>query len=63
MLHYCTDQIYGSASQTSWTDQFFFLKPWPIRIFEDLPFSLYFGAASESDEGLDRLAADHIQYF
>ena len=48
-----TDQLDGPAGQTSWTDQFFFyLKPWPVCIFEDFPFSLYIVAASESDEGL-----------
>ena len=31
---------------------FFYLKPWPVSIFEDFPFSLYNVAASESDEGL-----------
>ena len=30
----------------------FILKPWPVRIFEDSPFSLYIVADSESDEGL-----------
>ena len=30
----------------------FYLKPWPVRILEDFPFSLYIVAASESDEGL-----------
>ena len=53
--------VNGSASQTSWMDQldrpagetsFFYLKPWPVRVFEDFPFSLYIVAASESDEGL-----------
>ena len=47
--------------RTSWTDQLdrssgrtssLYLKPWPVRIFEDSPFSLYIVAASESDEGL-----------
>ena len=55
----------GSASQTSWTDQldspadrpagqtsYFYLKPWPVRIFAYFPFSLYIVAASESDKGL-----------
>ena len=51
----------GPAGQTSWTNQLdgpagqtssFYLKPWPVRIFEDYPFSLYIVAASESDEGL-----------
>ena len=49
------------AGRTSWTDQLdrpagqtssFYLKPWPVRIFKDFPFSLYIVAASESDEGL-----------
>ena len=43
------------AERTSWTDQLdgsLYLKPWPVRIFEDSPFSLYIVAASESDEGL-----------
>ena len=53
--------VNGSASLTSWTDQLdgpagqtssFYLKPWPVCIFEDFPFSLYIVAASESDEGL-----------
>ena len=30
----------------------FHLKPWPVRIFEDFPFSLYIVTVSESDEGL-----------
>ena len=55
------DQLYRPAGRTSWTDQLdrsagqtssFYLKPWPVRIFEDFPFSLYIVAASESDEGL-----------
>ena len=28
------------------------MKPWPVRIFEDFPFSVYIVAASESEEGL-----------
>ena len=56
-----TNQLDGPAGQTSWTDQLdgpagqtssFYLKPWPVRILEDYPFSLYIVAASESDEGL-----------
>ena len=56
-----TDHLDVPAGQTSWTDQLdgpagrtssFYLKPWPVRIFEDYPFSLYIVAASESDEGL-----------
>ena len=43
-----TDQLDGPAGRTS----SFYLKPWPVRIFEDFPFSLYIVAASESDEGL-----------
>ena len=52
--------VNGCASQTSWTDQLdrpaghtssFYLKPWPVRIFEDFPFSLYVDAASAA-EGL-----------
>ena len=55
------DQLDGPAGWTSWTDQLngpagqtssLYLKPWPVRIFEDFPFSLYIVAASESDEGL-----------
>ena len=55
------DQLDGSAGQTSWTDKpdrpagrisSFYLKPWPVRLVEDFPFSLYIVAASESDEGL-----------
>ena len=30
----------------------FYLKPWPVRLFEDWHLSLYIVAASESDEGL-----------
>ena len=53
--------LVGPAGRTSWTDQLdrpagrtssFYLKPWPVRIFEGFPFSLYIVAASESDEGL-----------
>ena len=43
-----TDQLDGPAGQTS----SFYLKPWPVPIFEDFRFSLYIVAASESDEGL-----------
>ena len=44
-----TDQLNGSAGEISWTDQLdrpagrtssLYLKPWPVRIFEDWPFSL-----------------------
>ena len=54
------DQLDTPAKQTSWTDQMdrpagwtssFYLKPWPVRIFEDFSFSLYIVAASESDDG------------
>ena len=57
----CTDQLDRPAAQTSCMDQLdgparqtssFYLKPRPVRIFEDFPFSLYIVAASESDEGL-----------
>ena len=44
----CTDQLDRPAGRTS----SLCLKPWPIRIFEDWPFSLYIVAASESNEGL-----------
>ena len=37
----------------------FLLKPWPVCIFEDFPFSLYIVAASESDEGLVYLNKCH----
>ena len=56
-----TDQLDGPAGRISWTEQMdesagrnrsLYLKPWPVRIFEDWPFSLYIIAASESDEGL-----------
>ena len=43
-----SDQLDGLAGQTS----SFYLKPWPVRIFEDFPLSLYIVAASESDKGL-----------
>ena len=59
------DQLDGPAERTSWTDQMdrpagriswrtssIYLKPWPLRIFEHWPFSLYIVTASESDEGL-----------
>ena len=55
------DQLDGSARQTSWTDQFF--------IFEALasshirPSSLYFVAASKSDEGLVYLTKHFYQPF
>ena len=48
----CVD---GSASRTSWIDQLdgpAGTTSWPVPIFEDLPFSLYIVAASESDKGL-----------
>ena len=53
--------VVGPAGRTSWMDQLegpagqtssFYLKPWPVRIFEDFTLSLYIVAASESDEGL-----------
>ena len=56
-----TGQLDGPAGQTSWTDQldrpagrtsYFYLKPWPVHLFEDFPFSFYIVAASESDKGL-----------
>ena len=56
-----TDQLDGPDGRTRWTDQLdrpagrtssFYLKPWPVRIFEDCPFSLYIVATSESDECL-----------
>ena len=56
-----TNQLDGPAGWTSWTDQLdrpagrtssFYLKPWPVRIFKDFPFSLYIVAASESDKCL-----------
>ena len=59
--------VNGSASRTSWTDQpdgpagrtsSFYLKPWPVRIFKDFPFSSYIVAASESDEGLVYIVLD-----
>ena len=43
-----TDQLNGPAGQTN----SFYLKPWPVRIFNDSTFSLYIVAASESDQGL-----------
>ena len=59
------NQLDGPAGQTSWMDMldgpvyrpagqtnYFYLKPLPVRIFEDFPFSLYIVAASESDKGL-----------
>ena len=56
-----TDQLDELAGRTSWTDQLdgsaeqtssLYLKPWPVRTFEDLPFRLYIVAASKSNEGL-----------
>ena len=56
-----TDKLDRPAGQTSWTDQLdgpagrtssLYLKSWPVRIFEDWPFSLYIVAASKSNEGL-----------
>ena len=41
------DHLDRTAGRTS----SFYLKPWPVRIFEDFPYSLYIVAASESDEG------------
>ena len=55
------DQLHGPAGQTRWTDRldrpagrtiYLYLKPWPVRIFKEWPFSVYIVAASESDEGL-----------
>ena len=62
-------RFFGPAGRTSWTDQLdraagqtssLYFKPWPVRIFEDWPFSLNIVAASESDEGL--VYAPIIQY-
>ena len=59
--NYRSSLLDGPAGQTGWTDQLdgsagwissLYLKPWPVCIFEDCPFSLYIVAASESDEGL-----------
>jgi len=71
-----TDQLDGSAGwsagQISWTDQLdgsagrissLYLKPWPVRIFEDSLFSLYIVAASESDEGLVYLSITCSEFF
>ena len=67
-----TDQLDGPAGQTSWTDQLdgpagqtssFYLKPWPVRIIEDFPFSVYVVAASESDEGLVFVNNPSKKYF
>ena len=41
------DQLDGPAG---WTSSLY-LKPWPVRIFKDWPFSLYIVTASESDVG------------
>ena len=51
------DQLDRSAGWISWMDQLdgsdgqtssLYLKPWPVSIFEDSPFSLYIVTASES---------------
>ena len=62
-----TDQLNGLAGRTSWTDKlgwidqldrpvgwtsYFYLKPWPVRIFKDWTFSLYIVAASMSVKDL-----------
>ena len=67
LLFSATDDISSSFFELLWCFQsralgvlkmsFFlkdpvYLKPWPVRIFEDWPFSSYIVAASESDEGL-----------
>ena len=66
------NQLDESAGRTSWTDQLdvtagptssFYLKPWPVCIFEDFPFSLYIVAASESDEGLVWITNEKFDYF
>ena len=54
-----TDQLDGPAGQTS----SFYLKPWPVGIFEDFPFSLYIVAASESDKGLVFMCLVYILHF
>ena len=55
------DQLDRSAGQISWMDQLdgsagqissLYSKPWPVRIFEDSPFSLKIVAASKADKGL-----------
>ena len=63
-----TDQLNGPAGRTSWTDQLdrpagrtssLFLKPWPVRIFKDFPFSLYTVSASESGKRLGFFMRNH----
>ena len=47
-----TDQLDGPADRPAGQTSSFYLKPWPVRIFKDFPFSLYIVAATESDKGL-----------
>ena len=54
------DQLDRPARETSWTDQLdrpaeqnssLYLKPWPVHIFKELPFSL--GERSEKQAGAE----------
>ena len=64
-------KMHGPAGRTSWTDQLdgpagqtssFYLKSWPVRIFEDFCLSLYIVAASEFDEGLVLIMHKHFAH-
>ena len=47
-----TDQLDRPAGQTSWTDLFFLFEALASSHIRRFSFSLYFVAASESEEGL-----------
>ena len=53
------NKLDGSARRTS----SLFSKLWPVGIFKDWPFSLYFVTASESDEGLVILLQKGFPHF
>ena len=42
----------GIGHPTAQTPMSVYLKPWPVCLFEDLPFSLHIVTASKSDKGI-----------
>ena len=56
-----TGQLYGPADSPAGQTSSSYLKPWPVRIFKNFPFSLYIVAACESDEGLVFKNWDNVQ--
>ena len=60
ICHTCNLQHLQFASVDKLDRPAFYLKPWPVCIFEDFPLILYIVAASESDEGLVLVQRTHI---